>query len=29
MFSGITAIVIGVALAAGTPAIKKMMGGVR
>ncbi|MBO0896846.1 MULTISPECIES: peptide MFS transporter [Arthrobacter] len=29
MFSGITAIVIGVALAAGTPAIKKLMGGVR
>ncbi|MCC3268913.1 peptide MFS transporter [Arthrobacter gengyunqii] len=29
LFSGITAIVIGVALAAGTPAIKKMMGGVR
>ena len=29
LFSGITAIVIGVALAAGTPAIKKLMGGVR
>ena len=29
LFSGITAIVLGVALAAGTPAIKKLMGGVR